>query len=179
MLTEKGLTVNGTVTKEEFTTFGLYHFKKFHTITFYFLLVVVFLIFAIPTSTMVELDVYIYFIGLYGVISLVSSLLVLLIGRTAVKVRTSKEYKSDPLIQNKITYTFSENEIKQTFGRSAGYFEWSNLRSVHENKDMFRLYVSKSKAIILPKRFFDSSSEIDQFKKLLRDQVDERKVKFM
>jgi YcxB-like protein len=179
LLTEKGLTVNGIVTKEEFNKFGLYHFKRFHIITFYFLLVVVFLVFAIPTSTMVELDVYIYFIGLYGVISLVSSLLVLLIGKTAVKVRSSKEYKSDTLIQNNITYTFSEYEIQQTFGRSAGYFEWSNVRSVYEDKDMFRLYVSKSKAMILPKRFFDSDSEIDHFKKLLRDQVDERKVKLM
>ncbi|MDG5471448.1 YcxB family protein [Jeotgalibacillus sp. ET6] len=183
LLDEDKFTVSGTVKKEEFNKYGLYHLKKFHRILFYFLLIFTFLIFAIPTINTIDADLYIYmYIFLfipYAIISLIVSLPALFLGKFSSKIKTSREYDSDQLIQKEITYTFSSKEIQQKFDRSVGYFEWNQIQNVYENKDMFRLYVSKAKAIILPKRFFNSDAEIDLLKKLIRDNVDNKKVKLM
>ncbi|MGD7044819.1 YcxB family protein [Jeotgalibacillus proteolyticus] len=179
LLDENKLTVSGTVTKEEFNKYGKYHFELAYRIIFYSLFIFIFFIFAIPTINMADADFYIFLFIPYAIFSLLVSFLVVLIGKFTSKIRTSREYNSDQLIQKEITYTFTPKEIQQKFDRSVGYFEWNQIQNVHENKDMFRLYVSKAKAIILPKRFFNSNAEIELLKKLVRDKLDNNKVKLM
>ncbi|TYS58523.1 YcxB family protein [Sutcliffiella horikoshii] len=172
------LVLRGTLTEKEFVKYGYYHFKKLHMILFYFLLFFTFLVFAVPTTKAVEADLYIYFYLLYAIISLVVSLPALLLGKFAVKVKASSEYKSDQLIKNEMTYTFNANEIQQKFDRSIGYYDWNQIQAAYESKDMFRLYVSRAKAIILPKRFFSSEVEIQLLKSLIKENLSKEKVKF-
>ena len=171
LLENDALILRGTLTEKEFKKYSYYHFKKLHMIIFYFLLVFLFLVFTIPTTKLVEADLYIYFYLFYAIISIVISFLVLQLGKFVVKVRASSEYKSDQLIKNEMTYTFNENEIQQKFDRTIGYYDWNQIQAAYENKDMFRLYVSRAKAIILPKRFFASEAEIQQLKSLIEQNL--------
>ncbi|WP_083270565.1 YcxB family protein [Bacillus marinisedimentorum] len=55
--------------------------------------------------------------------------------------------------------------------------EWGDISVAKEDKDMFRLYVSKNKAIILLKRFFDSNDQKNVFKTLIKKNLESKKIK--
>jgi YcxB-like protein len=81
------------------------------------------------------------------------------------------------LIKNEFTYTFSENGINQKRGRSITYIEWNNIISIREYPPMFLIYVSINKAIVIPKRFFETNEEIKLFKKIINDNAMSEKTK--
>ncbi|MEH7388594.1 YcxB family protein, partial [Bacillus sp. JJ1521] len=89
----------------------------------------------------------------------------------------SKAFKNDPLIKNEITYEINDKGISQKLSGAIAKIEWKDILLAIEEKDMFRLYVSKNKAIILPFGFFNSTEEINILKRLIRGNMKAKKVK--
>ncbi|WP_399207852.1 YcxB family protein [Sutcliffiella rhizosphaerae] len=76
-------------------------------------------------------------------------------------------------------YTFNDDSIIQKRGKSRNFIEWSEILVVHERKEMFQLYISKNKAILLNKGFFSSLNDKTQFKKIMTEHINPDKIKFL
>lgn len=103
--------------------------------------------------------------------------LILLLMFGLIFLRIRKEYNSDRMIKSELSYTINKEGIKQKIRRSTTYYEWEDIFKVCEKRDMFLVYVSRNKAILLPKRYFNLDDEIVTFKNLVRDRLTEKKIK--
>lgn len=176
-LKKEALTLRGTLSKQEFKKHGDYHFNKiFYTIcTLFFIFSYLYFLTVIWNSE--DLHKVFYYV-IFALISLVFSSILLIAFKINIKLKAGREFKSDPLIKCEITYIISAQEIHQKIGRSNHYLEWKQIRKAYENNDMFRLYVSRAKAIVLPKRFFASEEEIQQLKLFITENLNKDKVNF-
>lgn len=50
-------------------------------------------------------------------------------------------------------------------------------KTADQHDELFRLHISKSKAMVLPKRFFNSKEEINSFKEIVKQNLDANKEK--
>ncbi|WP_353733608.1 YcxB family protein [Rossellomorea vietnamensis] len=74
---------------------------------------------------------------------------------------------------------FSSDEIQQKIRKSTNYLEWNDILKVREHPDMFQLYISRNKAILLPNSYFNSKADKEKFKQLIYKNVSKEKVKFL
>lgn len=102
-------------------------------------------------------------------LTLVTTLLYIILVVAISFFRISREFKSDQLIKSEITYTISSNEINQVSKRFNSHYKWDDFIKMKVHKDMFLLYLSRNKAIILPGNFFKSDNDIQLFMKYLSD----------
>ncbi|WP_079478882.1 YcxB family protein [Halobacillus salinus] len=115
-------------------------------------------------------------LGIAVGVSLIPASLTLITSKIALNHRSASEYKSDPTLRSAITYTFGEEAIKQEKGESTSYFGWNDILSVQEHRGMYLLYLSKYKAIVLPKRFFETEAQQDSFQDVVASHVDASKL---
>ncbi|MBM7587638.1 hypothetical protein JOC86_004212 [Bacillus pakistanensis] len=169
----KEILISGTLNYKEFKKYFRYHTRKL--VWGYFLFVVVLFLFLFRDSMFEDWFSVVFTLVLSFILSGVFTLILMFL----MQMRVRKEYKSDQLIKNQITYRISDEGIHQKNGRSNAYFEWGNIISAHEHKELFLLYISKNKAVVLPKRYFNSSEEISSFKKVVGKNVLTKKVKMM
>lgn len=166
MENQKSVTVSGTITLDEFKKYQTYHLRRVN-LTFFFGLLVLF------TLMFVTVIDAIWFVSIWfaALFALIPSGLFLLFVKMFNRVRARREFSSDHLAQNEITYTFNEEGVHQKVRRSDTYFEWSDFSSFREYPELFLMYVSKRKAILLPKRFFEDREEEEQFKRIVNDHL--------
>ncbi|EQB36293.1 MULTISPECIES: YcxB family protein [Virgibacillus] len=96
----------------------------------------------------------------------------ILILKFILRIRVRKEFQSDTQIRHDLSYLISEQRIHQKRGSSNTYFEWGDIFKAYEHKKMFRLYVSRNKAILLPKRFFKTNKDIELLKNMVHKNLD-------
>ena len=89
-----------------------------------------------------------------------------------------KEYKSEPSIKGEMTYISSDEGIRLKCESSDAFFKWEEIQKAILVRDMFILYVTIMKAIVIPTRFFDSEEDIDLFKNIISENMDTTKIKF-
>lgn len=156
------VTVSGSITVDEFKKYQAYHVRRIN-LSFFFVVLVVF------TLMFVSVIDAIWFISIWfaALFALVPSGLFLLFVKTLNRYRAKKEFESDPIALNEMTYTFSEEGVHQKVRRSDNYYEWSDFSSFQETPELFLLYVSKRKAILLPKRFFRSNEQQERFRSMV------------
>ncbi|WP_392389068.1 YcxB family protein [Gracilibacillus massiliensis] len=105
----------------------------------------------------------------YISISLFASGLFTILLYKTIQKRSYREFYSDHLATKEIRYTINSQGINYQSGRSHVYIEWENIIKGYEHNDMFCLYISNMKAILLPKRYFESNDDISSFKKLISE----------
>ncbi|WP_228550846.1 YcxB family protein [Bacillus velezensis] len=67
--------------------------------------------------------------------------------------------------------TIHQLGISQKQKNASILFEWDELFSAREHKDMFRLQTSGYGTLLLPKRLFYSQKDIAVFRQMLRENV--------
>lgn len=165
------INVSGLLTLDDYKQYTRYHTKVRQLISFLIIFVVLILV---NLRNLDTLDIAtIFFVFIFSVIF---SGLLLLYMRFITMWRFTKEYKSDQLIQREIHYTFNEDGVIQQNGRSRSYIEWHDIRKGYEHPDMYLLYLSKNKAIVLPKDFFDDGEHRRNFRSLLKKCLGDRTV---
>ena len=90
-----------------------------------------------------------------------------------------RHYDQNPMLKQKMKYVISTNTIRLTSEQLQSKYSWEEIRSTVEYKDMFLLYVTKTSALILPKRYFQTKEDISQFKALLQEKLEAKKLKLM
>ncbi|WP_404447657.1 YcxB family protein [Sutcliffiella horikoshii] len=163
------VSVSGVVSQEIFKKFLGYHIQSLNKMVLTVLLLGFFLyiwlildlgwIFALITALI-----------LWGIIKLMLTIVM--------NLRSVKEYKSDKLMQNEVFLTISEDGIQQKRQKAEASWEWDDILSVHEQKEMFLFYVSKNKAVLLPKSFM-VNHEMIKLRKIIHNNALTQKVKLL
>ncbi|GGF13539.1 hypothetical protein GCM10010954_10340 [Halobacillus andaensis] len=168
------LTVSGALTVGDYRRHNNYHMKKVKLI--YFL--AAFALFFYVSFRSME-GPWLISLLVTSVVSFLLAGFVLLFLILMINVRATREFNKDRRLQSEITYIFRSMDIKQKFEKSVNQYQWSDLLSVQEQKDLFQLYVSKHHALILSKWFFDTEEEIDTFKAMIKKYADTNQIKFL
>ncbi len=165
--------IKGTITYEDFKKYNLYHTKKGRS--GFFIFGVLFSLFLV----LYNIDELLFLIlPLFMIFSIIVTGLATLIITTAVRIRARREFNSDPFIKSEIRYIINENGITQQISKRVNnYLEWDYILKGYELDDMFLIYVSKNKAIIIPKRFFASNDDLHALKKIISRNTNRIKLK--
>ncbi len=103
------------------------------------------------------------------ILVLLSSLIYVLLILLGMFFKFFREYKNDSLIRQEMTYILTSNSIRQVTQKVTATYYWNDFITIKEQKDLFLLYLSKTRAIIIPKTFFKNTEDIRQFKQFLKD----------
>ncbi|WP_404429597.1 YcxB family protein [Sutcliffiella horikoshii] len=79
-----------------------------------------------------------------------------------------KEYRSDQLMQQEVFYTINAEGIHQKVSRTEMLTRWEDILSIHETKNLFLIYISKNKAIVIPQIFL-LKSEMQRLRQLIKE----------
>ncbi|UCZ53515.1 YcxB family protein [Bacillus shivajii] len=172
MTHKEEVTVSGALKLDDLLHHNRYHNKKFVLGYFLFAFILMFILSANAITGSLILVVIIN-----GFIALLVAGTVTFIFIFLLRLKVSKEFKSDQMIKSEMTYTVNEEGINQTLKRSNTHYEWTDILSVYEQDVLFQLYVSKNKAILLPKRFFETKQERELFKDIVTRYITTKKVK--
>ncbi|MFD1361408.1 YcxB family protein [Lentibacillus salinarum] len=165
------VSINGKLTYEDIKKYSKYHSQK--------IVVSYFLISAVVSLAvfMLILPVSLYWVCLiYLPISLIISTASTLTLVFLARLNSRREYESDRTAKSEVTYVINNQGILQKRGKSNTHFEWDDIIKAYENKELFRLYISKNKAIVMPKRFFNTKNDVELFKNIVRENSDTNRI---
>jgi hypothetical protein len=83
------------------------------------------------------------------------------------RLSSSRSYKQTSFSKGELKYIFNEDVIEYDAPDSSGNLKWSTLKKFKETKEFFYLYTTSFSAIIIPKRAFNSESDLNAFKSLV------------
>ncbi|MCO7176505.1 YcxB family protein [Sporolactobacillus kofuensis] len=147
----------GRLTYKEFKKFNHYHLKKIFQITFVAIWIICFLINLISMSWIPAL-----------VISLIITILAIILVRILLIFRVRNEFQSDRVLKKEVQFVVHDNGVNILIENSITQYDWNDIISFQQYKEeLFLLYVSKNKAIVIPRRYFSSVQDIQLFKRLI------------
>ena len=82
---------------------------------------------------------------------------------------TKKIPKDDGSILGRKEIEFSDTGIAYMDKNSSGNFNWSAIKSLQSDTTEFYLYTDANMAIVIPKRIFNSDTEIVEFEEYIND----------
>lgn len=85
--------------------------------------------------------------------------------------RLYRTYKTNQRLKSARSIIINQLGISQKQKNASILFEWNELLSAKEHKDMFRLKTSGYGTLLLPKRFFYSQKDIAIFRQMLQENV--------
>lgn len=159
------IAISGTIKASDFVLTNMYHFKKALIRNTIFVFLLVWMLFMLLAGELISSVIS------QGILALIVSFLAFFIWRVIIKRRALREYQSDQVIQHKIRYIISNDGVHQQSIRSTTNYQWSDIRLALEYKEMFLLYLSNQKVIILPKRFFESHDDVNTLKSFVTNNV--------
>ena len=167
------VSAKGIVNLKEFKRYNKYHVRK-REMTCFFLSLVLFFITFYVSMTGDFLSVIIFSILFSVITSILLTFVIKLINIRA----AMKEYKSESKIKSEMIYIFNSEGIRLKTESSDALFRWEEIQRAIQKKEMFILYVTTIKAIVIPKRFFCTEEDIELFKGIVLENMDATKVKF-
>ncbi|WP_176557807.1 YcxB family protein [Sporolactobacillus terrae] len=153
----------GRLTYKEFKTFNRFHLKRIVQISFITLWITVFLINLTNKSWIPSLT-----------ISLIIAILTILLIKILLNARVRKEFRSDQVLKKDAQFVVYDSGITILRENSKTHYDWTAISSFQQYKALFLLYVSKNKAIVIPRRYFSSVQEIQLFKQLIAKNLSQK-----
>ncbi|KSU63674.1 hypothetical protein AS034_05350 [[Bacillus] enclensis] len=178
--TSRELSVRGTLTAKEYKKFSSFHTSRWIlwiTISTYIVLFLGLIYIQYNPGDIFNFGDMAAILLISSTVSVCITALIFLYAKVIIRVKATREYKSDQLIKNELIYTFSDTGIIQKRGRSISAIDWNEIVSIKEFAPMFLIYVSRNKAMVIPKRFFESDEKIKLFKKMINENVTAEKNK--
>lgn len=171
-MVKKSITLEGQLTYEEFKQYSRYHSRK--VLTRYFMIVFLISFIGIYIMAFDEL-------GWFLTISVPLSVTYLgfITLKVILKFFNKQHYDRNPLLKQKMKYMINAKSIRLTSDLLQSKYDWEEVISTIEFKDLFLLYVTKTSALILHKRHFQNKEDIDRFKELLEEKITPKKLKLM
>lgn len=100
------------------------------------------------------------------------------ITKSSISKKSKKAFESDSLAQQAQNYTLSDDGLQYESESGSGQVKWADMHKVNETANLFVLFVSSNRALIVPKRFFQDAGDVDAFKDLARKHMFSSRVKF-
>jgi hypothetical protein len=82
--------------------------------------------------------------------------------------KARRQFQSQSYFGNPITYTFTPETIGGQVTGGSWQVAWKMVHQLRETRSLFLLYQASSIAVLVPKRFFRSQSEMNQWRQLTR-----------
>jgi hypothetical protein len=174
------LSVSGTLTAKEYKKFSSFHTSRWIlwiTISTYIVFFPWLIYILYNPGDIFNFGDMAAILLISSTVSVFIAIIIFLYAKIIIRVKATREYKSDQLIKNEFIYRFSANGIHQKRGRSINVINWKEIVSIKEFSPMFLIYVSRNKAMVIPKRFFESKEEINLFKKMVNENAMQEKNK--
>jgi hypothetical protein len=178
--TSRELSVRGTLTVKEYKKFSSFHTSRWIlwiTISTYIVFFPWLIYILYNPGDIFNFGDMAAILLISSTVSVCIAALIFLYAKVVIGVKATREYKSDQLIKNELIYTFSDTGINQKRRRSKNHIEWHEIVSIKEFSPMFLIYVSRNKAMVVPKRFFESDEQIKFFKKVINENVTQEQNK--
>ncbi|MDB4292350.1 YcxB family protein [Maribacter sp.] len=99
---------------------------------------------------------------------LVYGFIVVLFPVIVIKIRTKRNFYSNQMLQEEITYEFIDDRIKMTGASFKTEMTWSKVHKVQEVKDWFLIYQSKQLMNLIPKQAL--GDKLEEFGALIKSQ---------
>lgn len=160
----KEITAKGSLAFAQYMKFIMYRQRK----TFFIVSIVSLPMFIVLYNGLDIINVHSLSIFDY-VLVLLSSLIYVLLILLGMFFKFFREYKSDSLIRQEMTYILTSNSISQVTKKVTATYYWNDFITIKEQKDLFLLYLSKTRAMVIPKTFFKNTEDIRQFKQFVKD----------
>lgn len=106
-----------------------------------------------------------------AILLLLLPLLTVLIVQWSIYTRAKK---SDVSLKSKARWVFYRDEFDVFTPVSRSENSWESLVEVEEESKNFLLFLHKDIFMIIPKRFFESDSQIQEFRELVRENLGDR-----
>jgi hypothetical protein len=100
------------------------------------------------------------------------------ITRSSISKKSRKAFESDNLAKQPQNYIISDEGIQYESESGEGQIKWEDIYKIGETGSLFAFFVSSNRALILPKRFFQSEEDKQFFKELARKHMFSSRVKF-
>ncbi|RKD69618.1 YcxB-like protein [Sinobaca qinghaiensis] len=153
----------GRLTKKDFITFIFLNRRKELAIQFLLLWATVyFFLYVVNGYLSLEFET-----GLVLFFSVVIVGTVFSISMMALYFQAGKKYKGDAASEKLHTYSITTSKIIQYREGEHNEYSWEDVYKVVRTWDMFLLYISTNKAIILPFHFFESEKDIQEVKTMI------------
>lgn len=111
------------------------------------------------------------------IISLLVAVFLWLLFLLSNRIRSKWVYKSNQLLQAKLTIYIDKNGIHEISDISKINTSFENVYKVYESKHALYIYIAKNAAIIIPKRAIQSAFDIEKLRGLLRSNIDPKKLR--
>lgn len=160
----KEITAKGSLTFAQYMKFVMYRQRK----TFFIVSIVSLPMFIVLYNDLNIINVHSLSIFDY-VLVLLSSLIYVLLILLGMFFKFFREYKNDSLIRQEMTYILTSNSIRQITQKVTATYYWNDFITIKEQKDLFLLYLSKTRTMVIPKTFFKNTEDIRQFKQFVKD----------
>lgn len=168
----ENLTFHGKLTFKEFKIYNIFHSRKAQVVMFVVSFFAAFFMWSTLRSTPSSfLDFRLVITSiLFGVIGVFMLY-------TVTNRQARKHFYSESFMKLKQSYTVNKDGIILETERSKANFQWSDVISAHELESLFLVYVAKAKAMVIPKRYFETDQDISKFKSFLTTELESKKVK--
>jgi hypothetical protein len=87
-----------------------------------------------------------------------------------------KDFDCRRYFRDPVKYVFTDETITTLGTGIRSAVVWASLVRVRETASLFKLYVGPRGFVIVPKRFFQSSEEIDKWRQLIASRVDPKLI---
>lgn len=119
------------------------------------------------------------YIILLGGIAVVISFVSWFLNKKSVERRSGKAFSMDKSAQMEQKYLISENNINYESESGSGDIKWSEIHKVTETKNLFLIFVSTNRTLIIPKNSFISEKETTTFRYFIKKNIPLKPIKFM
>ncbi|WRP06254.1 YcxB family protein [Rossellomorea aquimaris] len=118
-------------------------------------------------------------ITVWFIIPIFFSFLLTLFARKIILKKVLKEFKKEPHYSKHLTYHLMPDGITASYGRSTTYYEWTDIRKVYEKKELFLIYITSYKAMVIPKEYFHNDEDIALLKDTVRNHIPKANLKIL
>ncbi|WP_456275110.1 DUF4870 domain-containing protein [Bacillus sp. AK128] len=166
--TDENITFKGTLTFKDFKKYNMFHVRKAMLSMFILSFLLSFLLLSAFIYEDITLTVLInsFIIGVFGLLFLFS----------LNHFQTRKLFYSESFLKLQQVYTVNKEGMILETERSKTYYRWSDVTKSYELEEMFLLYVSKAKAMVIPKTYFFTESDIDTFRSFIKIELNDHKT---
>lgn len=88
-----------------------------------------------------------------------------------------RQYATQPGLRQPLTYTFGEKGYASQGPSASSKWTWDLVQAIRETKTLFVFNHGMEVAMILPKRFFSSSEQMESWRNLVSSHVPAKKIK--
>lgn len=78
-----------------------------------------------------------------------------------------KQISQQAVLQQPVTFSFTDESFGQSGPINSWSAQWAVLKRVRETRSLFVLYHGANTGVVLPKRFFDTPGQIEQFRRIV------------